>query len=138
MIIFLRNIPSDTKKYEIANFVNSALNNTLLYGHPVTVTNITTEDIDIIDILSVENVDSNVIESHGLVRIFPDNVGEIAIKKLDGATFKGKPITIRKYIIRSERNDPRSKHPADIKFKEQRTSDRRRGEKKNISILNRR
>jgi hypothetical protein len=131
MIIFLRSIPPETKKYEIANFVNKALNNCSLYGRPITVANISTEDIDI---LSIQNDDLNVFESHGLVRIFPDNVGEMVIKKLDGIIFKGKHITVRKYVIRSDHNDPRNKHPVNIEFKEQQTSDRRRGEKKNICV----
>lgn len=137
MIIFLISIPPETKKYEIANFVNKAVNNCSLYGRPITVANISTEDIDIIDILSIQNDDLNVSESHGLVRIFPDNVGEMVIKKLDGTIFKGKHITVRKYVIRSKHNDPRYKHPINIEFKEQRTSDRRRGKKKNICVNHR-
>ena len=66
------------------------------------------------------------------------NIQENAVLILeDGTIFKGKHITVREYVIRSERNDPRNKHPVKIEFKEQRASDRRRGEKKNIHVTHR-
>jgi hypothetical protein len=121
MIIFLRCIPPETKKYEIANFINRVFSKCFLYRQSGDILH---EDIEI---LSIQDIDSNTLEKHGLVSIFPKEVGNRVIKKLDGTIFKGKRITVREYFNRSADNDPRNKNPnATIGFKEQRASDRRR------------
>jgi hypothetical protein len=121
MIIFLRNIPPETKKYEIASFINRVFNDCFL-DKPST--KISLEDIEI---LSIQDVDSNTLEQHGLVRVFPKEVGRRIIKQLDGTIFKQKHITAREYINRSAQNDPRNAYPnTEINFKERRISDRRR------------
>jgi hypothetical protein len=122
MIIFLRNIPLKTKKYEIANFIGKAFNHCFL-GRPGT--KISIEDIEI---LSIQDIDSNTLEKHGLARVLPKEVAKRVIKKLDGTIFKGIPVTVREYINRSAHNDPRNELHLDttIKIKERRASDRRR------------
>ena len=83
-------------------------------------------------ILSIQDVDSNTFETHGLVRIFPKEVGTKVIKRLEGTIFKEKHITVSEYVIRSASNDPRNKHQVIIiDFEERRVSDRRR---KNIYV----
>ena len=121
MIIFLRNIPLETKKFEIANFINKVFNDCFLDRSSTKVS------IGDIETLSIQDVDSNLLEKHGLVRVFPNEVGKRVIKKLDGTIFKQKPITVREYVNRSAQNDPRDTDPGTvIEFQERRTSDRRR------------
>lgn len=121
MIIFLRNIPLETKKFEIANFINKVFTDCFLDRSSTKVS------IGDIETLSIQDVDLNRIEKHGLVRVLPNEVGKRVIKKLDGAIFKQKPITVREYVNRSTRNDHRDTDPgAKIEFQERRTSDRRR------------
>lgn len=122
MIIFLRNIPPETKKYEIASFINRAFNECLLDDRSIGAISIAD-----VEFLSILNVNSNTLEKHGLVRIFPKEVGKRIIKKLEGTVFKQKPITVREYFNRSAQNDPRNTNTAtEIDLKERRTSDRRR------------
>ena len=121
MLIFLRNIPPKTKKYEIARFIKRVINNCSLYDQ---VANILTEEIEI---LLIQYANSDTSETDGLVRISPEEVGKIVIKRLDGTIFKGKHIAVSEYVIRFACNDPRNKHPGTlIYFNEQRVSDRRR------------
>ena len=123
MIIFLRNIPPETKKYEIASFINRVSNSHFIIA------------IMNIEILSIQDSNSKTLETHGLIRILPKEKGKRAIKMIDGKIFKGNRITVREYVIRSEHNDPRKKHQiTTIDFKEQRCSDRRRSVNKNIHV----
>ena len=121
MIIFLRNIPLDTKKFELAGFLKPIFNKCFLSD---STSDISVEDIDF---LSIQDVDSNVTEKHGLVRVFPNEVGKRLIKNLDGKLFKQQPVFAREYVIRSTQNDPRNnakEPPAGII--EHRIGDRRR------------
>ena len=45
MLIFLRNIPPETKKYELASCINRVINNSSLFSQ---VANILTEEIEIL------------------------------------------------------------------------------------------
>ncbi len=122
MIIFLRNIPSETQKYEIASFINRPYNDRYL-DKPSAY--ISLEDIKFLSIL---DVNSNTLEKHALVNVFPNEAGKSIIKRLDGTTFKGKCIEIREYVNRTMNNDPRNELSADaiINYNERRVSDRRR------------
>jgi hypothetical protein len=121
MIIFLRDIPSETKKYEIASFIDRVFNDCFLDKSNA---KISVEDIEI---LSIQDIDSNVLEKHGLVRVFPKEVGKRVIKRLDGTIFKQKRITVREYVNRSAANDPRNNNPGTaIDFQDRRIADRRR------------
>jgi RNA recognition motif-containing protein len=115
MIIFLKNIPPETKKYEIASFINRVSNSHFIIA------------IMDIEILSIQDSHSKPLETHGLIRILLKEEGKKAIKIIDGTIFKGSRITVREYVIRSEHNDPRNRRQATtIDFKERRCSDRRR------------
>ena len=105
MLILLRNIPPETKKYEIASFIDRIINNCSLSGQ---VANILTEDIEI---LLIQYANSDTSETHGLFSISPVGVGKPLIKRLDGKIFKGKHIAASEYFIRFGCNDPRNKHP---------------------------
>jgi len=122
MIIFLRDIPPETKKFEIATFINEVFADKSSTHIPIA-------DVEF---LSLQDVDSNPLETHGLVRILSKDVGKKVIKALNGTIFKERRITVCEYVIRSVSNDPRNKHPGIIiDFKEQRALDRRR---KNIDV----
>lgn len=121
MIIFLRNIPPDTKKYEIASFIDRVFNDCFLDKSKAKIS------IEDIEILSIQDVDSDMLEKHGLVRVFPKEVGKRVIKKLDGTVFKRKYVTVREYVNRSINNDPRNNHlGTPLAFSDRRISDRRR------------
>ena len=112
MIIFIRNVPVDTQKEDIAGFINSS-------GVPISI-----EDVVI---FSAQNVDSSAPEQHGLVWVSPTEAGARVIKRLNGSLFKGQSTTVREYIKRSADNDPRKNNPdSAINFKDQRIADRRR------------
>ena len=112
MIIFIKNIPLETKSEEIAGFINSS-------GIPISI-----EDIVI---FSMPDVDTRPLERYGLVWVSPKEAGARVIKRLNGSLFKGQPVTVREYIVRSADNDPRKNNPDNaVNFKEQRISDRRR------------
>ncbi|MDD5265877.1 MAG: RNA-binding protein [Methylococcales bacterium] len=123
MIIFLRNIPYETTKQEIAGFIGRAFNDFSLLDKPSP--KIELEDISI---LSIKDVNSNALEKHALVNVFPNEAGKNLIEKLDGTAFKGECLTIREYINRSMDNDRRNNPLADTTtgFTERRVSDRRR------------
>ena len=121
MIIFLRNIPVNTKKYEIATFIEPIFNDCFL-GRSTTRVNV--HDIEI---LSIQDVDSELIEKHALVRIFPEEVGKRVLKRIDGKLFKNKPVLAREYVNRSSKNDKRgSVHNKIVPIEDRRLFDRRR------------
>jgi hypothetical protein len=121
MIIFLRNIPINTKKYEIATFIEPVFNDCFL-GRSTT--KVSVQDIEI---LSIQDIDTDVLEKHALVRIFPKEVARRVIKRIDGALFKNTPISAREYVNRSSSNDPRNSNPNQpYAFPERRIGDRRR------------
>ena len=118
MIVFLRRIPADTNKVEIASFMEPALKGGLFgkQGH-----------ISDIKILALKDKQKNKIEYHGLVRVDPESAAERAIKRLNLKSINGKNIIVREYFMRNWHNDPRlRRNHSDIKFPDRRKSDRRR------------
>jgi len=121
MIIFFRNIPINTKKYEIAAFIEPAFNDSFLVGSR---TKISVQDIEI---LSIQDIDSNEQERHALVRVYPDEVARRLIKHIDGAVFKNTPVSAREYVNRSSLNDARNSGPSTAaEILNRRVVDRRR------------
>jgi hypothetical protein len=121
MIIFLRNIPINTKKYEIAAFIEPVFFDCFLGKSTAKVS------IQDIEVLSLKDVNSETLEKHALVNIFPAEVASRVIKRIDGALFKNTPISAREYVNRSTRNDPRnSSVNKSIDILERRVADRRR------------
>jgi hypothetical protein len=121
MIIFLNNIPINTKKYEIAAFIEPVFNGCFLDK--------STDKISIqdIEILSIHDIESDTSEKHALIKVSPREVGQRMIKHIDGALFKNRPISAREYVNRSSLNDPRNSSANQIiGFRERRISDRRR------------
>jgi len=121
MIIFFRNIPINTKKYEIAAFIEPAFNGSFLVRSR---TKISVQDIEI---LSIQDIDSNEQERHALVQVYPDEVARRLIKHIDGAVFKNTPVSAREYVNRSSLNDSRNSGPSTAaEILNRRVVDRRR------------
>lgn len=99
MILFLRNIPAQTRIGDIAEFVAPAIRGGWFKRRGQIVK---------IEILALHDKQVNTYEFHGLVEITPDTVAMRAIKKLNGSFLNGKMITVREYRIRSWHNDPLS------------------------------
>ena len=100
MLIFLANIPKNTTKRDIIDFLNPVIKNGLFPKKGI---------IESLEILIYEDSNSTTSPHFGLVRIEPDSAANRAIKKLNKTPLKGKRITVREYCVRSWRNDPRAK-----------------------------
>jgi RNA recognition motif-containing protein len=125
MILFLRNLPEDTTRQEIIDFVMPAVRGGIFR---------TRGKIISIDILAIRDCGTELMEYHGLVHISPDDVGQRAIRKLHGQMFKGRRMTVREYIVRSWRNDRRdySKPPQPVAVERRKGPIRRHGLKAQI------
>ena len=96
MIVFLRNLPEDTTRQDIIDFIMPAVKGGLFRaGGKVTG----------IDILANRDNNTRLMEYHGLVHISPDEAALRAIRKLHGRPLKGKRMAVREYVIRSWKND---------------------------------
>jgi hypothetical protein len=121
MIIFLKNIPINSKKYEIAAFIEPRVNH-CCFGKSLTKVRI--QDIEI---LSIQDMDNDSIEKHALVKVFPQEVGKCIMKRIDGVLFKNTTIAAREYVNRSSANDHRNLSQSDYpRFQDRRIFDRRR------------
>jgi len=98
MIVFLRNIPADTSRRDIVDFVSPALQGGLFRARG---------EIQSVSVLLIKDKAVNLMEYHAIVNIKPDAVALRAIKKLHGGVFKGKRIVVREYVVRSWKNDRR-------------------------------
>ncbi|MGZ8095986.1 MAG: RNA recognition motif domain-containing protein [Methylosarcina sp.] len=98
MIIFIRNIPKDTLRSEIIEFIRPALKGGFFNKQG---------RIRDIEILTLKNKDINLIEYHALVTVEPESSGIRVIKKLHGQRFKEKHTAVRQYFTRRWQNDKR-------------------------------
>ena len=98
MIVFLRRIPSNTRKQDIIDFIAPVLKGGLLQK---------SGRIEDIQTLVFKDTQTNITECHCLVTIDSDVVANRVIKKLNRKAFKGKHIAVREYFYRSWHNDPR-------------------------------
>ena len=125
MIIFLRNIPSNTRYKDISAFVEPALKGGL-FGRPGKITKI--------ELLPLKDARLKSEEFHALVTVEPDGVGFRALKLLKGKRFKDKLIVVRQFVHRNWHNDSRHNHqPLPSNVLERRLFDRRRG--KNVERI---
>lgn len=99
MIVFLRNIPNDTTRKEVANFLMSALKGGFFRA---------TGKIISIDFLAIQDNETQLTEYHCLVSILPDSAARRVIKKLHGQPLRNRRIAVREYVMRSWQNDRRS------------------------------
>jgi hypothetical protein len=124
MIVFLRNIPGDTLRSEIADFINPVIKGGLFSAKG---------EIKKIEILKLKDKDINLTEYHALVHIEPDAVALRVIRKLHGQRFRDRRITVRQYYARNWKNDRRTdSNETDAALKEKRKNPTRR---RNLEIL---
>lgn len=119
MIVFIRNIPGDTLRNEIVDFVQPAIKGGLFRAKG---------EIKKIEMLALKDKNINLTEYHALVHIEPDAVALRAIRKLHGQRFRNKLVTVRQYFFRNRKNDRRLRLKAvSAEIKEKRKNpDRRR------------
>jgi len=98
MIVFMRNIPDDTSRRDIAAFIEPALQGGFFKAKG---------EILSVSVLLLKDKGTKLTECHAIVNIAPDAVAERVVKKLHGQLFKGKRIALREYAIRSWKNDRR-------------------------------
>ena len=98
MIIFLKNIPVQTKHSDIAAFIKPAMK-AGLFGKKGVVENI--------KVLQLKDARTNISEYHGLVTMQPDSAAKKVIKRLNRKKFLNKYIAVEEYQRRDWHNDPR-------------------------------
>jgi len=115
MIIFLRNIPANTKHSDIIAFVERALKKRWFQKKGEIV------DLKVRQLKDPRAEDS---EFHGVVAIEPDKAGTKAIQMLNRKKFLDKYIAVHEYHRRDWHNDPRLERMSSAR--ERRKADRRR------------
>jgi hypothetical protein len=124
MIVFFKNIPGDTLRGELTEFIKPALKGGFFSAKG---------EIKKIEFLKLRVADINLVEFHALVHIEPDAVALRVIKKLHGQRFRDKRITVRQYYTRSWQNDRRADSKAvSAAIKEKRNTPTRR---RNLEII---
>ncbi len=98
MMLILKNIPAKTKKQDIKDFIEPAVQGGWLNK---------TGLIKSISILPLKNSRTRIIHYHGLIEILPDMVAERVIRKLNRKVMAGKFVSLSEYKKRSLRNDSR-------------------------------
>ena len=124
MIIFIRQIPADTRPSELHDYVNPALKGGLFSAAGRVLK---------AEILFIRDKSTNMLESHGIVHVDSEAAGQRAIKRLRPARFKNKPVIVREYLQRDWHNDRRESEghvPEDVM--EKRLCNRRRGSRMEI------
>lgn len=121
MLVFLRDIPAGTRHREISDFIKPALKKNRI--NPFSIPGLLEE----IKMIGLQDNDRNTVEYHALLIVTPDPAAKRVIARLNEMPFKGRPTTVRQYIVRSIYNDPRVKSPIKrMVLKERRVGDRRR------------
>lgn len=120
MILFIRNIPDNTRVSELKSFVEPTLKPRLFFL-PNRGTVVKAE------IFALQNKHNKIVEHHGLVFLDSKYALQTAMSKLKGKRFRNRSLQIREYKHRSSRNDRRVFAPANGMFEDQRQHDRRRG-----------
>lgn len=102
MLVFFKNIPPTTQKSDLVEALKPAIKRSFFYRlfHlPGTIVEIT--------LLKLLDNEENTLNTHGVVKIMPDDVAAMVINQLDRKVINGRRITVREYHVRSEQNDPR-------------------------------
>ncbi|NOQ63097.1 MAG: hypothetical protein GQ582_01130 [Methyloprofundus sp.] len=92
MVLFLKNIPLQTKYSDIVAFIEPAMKRKLFFGKKGVIENIR--------FLHVKDPSTNIAEVHGLVTIVPNGLAKTVIKRLNKKKFKSKYIEVREYYQR--------------------------------------
>lgn len=118
MIIFLRDIPVNTRLRDLYEFVSPVLNRFLFFrsGH-----------VKKVSILSLKDNLTKSKEIHGLIHLDSDESGQRAIKHLQNKLLKKRTVQVREYFQRDWHNDRRQNHgQISQEIINQRIQDRRR------------
>lgn len=102
MHVFFKNIPPNTKKADLVDFIKPAMKQSFfhrLFSLPGAIVDIT--------LLNLLDREKNMVNAHGVVTIMPDCIASLVIQQLDRKVVNGRRITVRQYHVRSEQNDPR-------------------------------
>ena len=115
MIIILKNIPANTRKKDIEDFIRPIIKGGFFSR---------SGRIESIRIKGQRDTRFNTLEFHALVRVVPDAVAMKVVKKLNRKLFKGKHTAVNEFQYRNWRNDRRTdtRQPAS----DRRLADRRR------------
>lgn len=118
MILFLRNIPENTRVNDLYEFLTPALKRSFPFRSGTIVK---------AEILVLRDKHTKLLEYHGLVHVDSEASGERVIKKIKGKRFKNKLVVIREYKKRDWQNDRRRKQqPVPEYILNKRVHDRRR------------
>lgn len=126
MIVLFKNIPENTYHNDISDFVCPVIKGGLFskQGH-----------IRNIEIIALQEINTESLEFQALANIEPDVVANRAIKKLHGVFLRGRRIVVREYFLRSWKNDKRSEEkPLASTFNERRRIPCRRRKLKMFKI----
>ncbi len=110
MIIILVNLPENTDKKDIEEFIRPAIKN----GH-----------MGSIAIMVQKHPKTHEIKYHGLVRLTPDPVAQRAIEILKKEQINGKYVDVHEYRARYWHNDPRIMSTRSAHLRNLRRGDRR-------------
>ncbi len=117
MILFIRNIPRDTRSSDLSDFVAPALTRLLFRSGSIIK----------VEILVLRDKRTQELQYHGLVHLDSEKTGKMVIKKLRGKPFKNKSVIVREYIHRSWHNDRRNHENVFTGIERRRSGDRRGG-----------
>jgi hypothetical protein len=127
MIVLFKNIPDNSYHNDISNLVEPVIKGSLLSkgGH-----------INSIEIIALQEVNTQDLEFQALASIEPDVVAQRVIKKLHGLNLRGHRVVVREYFIRNWKNDKRSEGSLQMtsQFKDRRTTTCRRRKLKMFKI----
>ena len=119
MIIFIRNIGMEPTHIDILDFIESGMTAADLEA---------SKFIGDVEIMQLKDPMTNQFEFHGLIAVEPSSLGVKIIEALNNTKLLGNAVTLREYVQRDKKNDPRLKYrPAEV-INDQRLSDRRRGD----------
>ena len=118
MVIFLKNLPADVKKFELVNFLNQAFTACRLSTPQVAIRDI--------EILTASDGDATASEKYAVVKVFPKESGKQILRWINGKSFKQQSLKAREFVCRSKGNDHR-KNVASLstEFAERRNFERR-------------
>ena len=124
MKIFIRNLPSSTTQRELRIFAEQLLSPKWYTPFAVKGKILNCE------VRKVKDQESGEIQYYGLMEIKPFKAAQMAIKKLNGQTLKGRRIEARKWHDRSYQADRRDRYRRNTwdPSKERRSNERRRSQ----------
>ncbi len=120
MILLFKNIPDNSYHNDISDLVEPMLARGMFRKRG---------EINNIEIIALQEIDSQSLEFQALASVEPDVVAFKVIKKLHGVFVRGHRVVVREYHPRSWKNDRRANETPQqaLIFKDRRkTADRRR------------